>query len=247
MTADGSMCTTCVDSHGQTRSDCPEAPSGVCHSEIADSGLLCTACDGVSGPPECLPAECLVIDGCLRCVDPKDRVGVDCSVDYETSSGGSFGSSATSMYFSSCSFSWGVPEVSGTTCHYAGQDTCVVSQTDGWHCLSCQFRDGSGVQVCMDATEALPDPLADRPLDLPAPGTCTTDLGADGAMACATCTHEDLSATTSCHYTGLETCRLVWSQTPDSTCVAECRTVDGNRVSMCNSARGPVPEAGLPR
>jgi hypothetical protein len=84
------------------------------------------------------------------------------------------------------------------TCHYAGTQSCVTSEYDDWHCLDCAFRDSSALGVCMAGSEPLPDPFADRPSDLPAPGHCVTERGRNGTATCATCTRADLSATRSC-------------------------------------------------
>jgi RNA polymerase sigma-70 factor (ECF subfamily) len=240
MRSDGIVCTSCIDAHGETHSDCPEDPPSACHSEVTDAGFLCSSCDDQLGPPECMPAACMVIDRCLRCVDPKGRVGIDCSTDYGVSGGAGYGLSAVGVFFSSCEFSWGVAGVSGTTCHYPGLQTCTVSQADDWQCLECGYPDGSGGGLCNAASEPLPDPLADRPLDLPPPGTCASELDNDGRVLCATCTREDLSATTSCRYPGIESCDLT-DGGPDGNCLAECRRVDGSRVRVCNTPRGPRP------
>jgi len=193
---DGIACTTCVDAQSATHSDCPEAPP-VCHSEVSGTGLLCTRCPGQAA--ECVPAECRPIaDSCVRCVDPKDRVGLDCSGDDDMSRVTSSTRNAVDSYFASCTTESGAPEIAGTTCHYPGLNTCVVRQDADWHCVRCTYSNGAGLELCSDASEPLPDPLADRPPDLPAPGTCSTELASDGSIACMTCTREDLSATMSC-------------------------------------------------
>jgi RNA polymerase sigma-70 factor (ECF subfamily) len=236
---DGVVCTTCIDARGEARTDCPDDPPAACHSALAESGLLCTSCDGAA--PECLPAECAVIDRCLRCVDPRGHIGIDCSADYEVVRSGSYTTAAENVYFSSCRFNWGIAPVSGTTCHYPGPQSCTVSRPGSVHCLACQFPDGAGMQLCRDTSEPLPDPLVDRPLDLPAPGTCTTELTDDGTVACATCTRDDLTATISCRYAGIESCDMSPTDI-DPECVGQCRHVDGSRIRLCNSARGPRPD-----
>jgi len=201
VSTDGAVCTTCVGAHGEIHTDCPEEPVSVCQSEISDAGLVCSTCDNRPGESECLPAQCGVSDHCLRCVDPKGRVALDCSIDYEKvyTSGYSYGGGLDGdSFFSVCSYMSGVPKVSGTTCHYPGLKTCVESGGEGWHCIECTYPDGSGSGSCTLVSEPLLDPLADRPAYLPAPGTCTVERGADGAVTCAACTHEDLSATRSC-------------------------------------------------
>ena len=195
---DGVMCTTCVGPEGEIHSDCPQEPRPACQSVVADSGLLCSTCDSQPGVVECLPAECSVVDRCLRCVDPKRRTGVDCSVDYEVLPLVSYSDNGGDSFFSACTHISGLPQESATTCHFPGVKSCVVREYHDWHCIDCGFLDGSGVGLCGDASEPLPDPLADRPAYLPPPGTCTVELGADGAVTCAACTREDLSATRSC-------------------------------------------------
>jgi hypothetical protein len=107
-------------------------------------------------------------------------------------------SNAADSYFASCYTGSGARALAGTTCHYPGLQTCVVTQQEDWHCLRCTYPNGASLELCSDATQPLPDPLADRPLDLPAPGSCSSELASDGSTACMTCTREDLSATRSC-------------------------------------------------
>jgi hypothetical protein len=215
------VCTVCVDAHGETSTKCLDGPPASCQSTVDDAGLVCSTCEGQAGPPECLPAECSMINDCLRCVDPKGRVGVDCSVDYSTVFAASEGSIASGVFISSCTSTRGVPKMQGTTCHYPGPETCVVSEYGPSHCLSCLFPDGSGQLVCGDASEPLPDPLDGRPPGLPAPGSCTLQLGTDGAIACATCTRDDLSATTSCRDRAVDRCNGPPPRGAGITCVTE--------------------------
>ena len=99
--------------------------------------------------------------------------------------------------------------------------------------------------LCMDGSEPLPDPFADRPSDLPAPGHCVTELGPDGTARCATCTRADLSATRSCHYPGIVECAIsdLGTTTDEDGCVGRCTYEDGHQARMCESPRGvhPVP------
>ncbi|MEO7731212.1 MAG: hypothetical protein ABIY55_09590 [Kofleriaceae bacterium] len=186
--ATGIVCTLCVDETGFTFADCPAPPATSCHSEISETFRVCSTCDGQPGPPECLPAQCTgTEDGCLRCVDPKDRSATDCTRD-PIYSGGAGGDTE----FGSCS------NDGGLTCNYAGLQTCVVNEYPDWHCLACDYRDSSGGGVCMSASEPIPDPFWDRPKNLPAPGRCVLEYGIPGVVTCATCTRADMSATTSC-------------------------------------------------
>jgi hypothetical protein len=238
MRADGVMCTTCVDAHGETSSDCPDESPMTCQSYLANSGLVCSSCKDRPGAMECLPAECTLIDRCLRCADPKGRVAIDCSIDYPAlfAQGRSAGF-GTSTPMGSCSLISGVPRVSGMTCHYPGENSCVASQDGDWHCLSCEYPDRSSSRTCMDASTPLPDPLEIRPVNLPAPGTCTVERDTDGSVLCATCTREDLSATTSCQHAQLPRCSGEVPALPDPSCVVPCRRDQGSLEHMCSSPR----------
>jgi hypothetical protein len=244
LTDDGITCSTCIDAKGQTHSDCPD-PAVRCQSEVADSGLLCSSCEGQLGPPECLPAECGVFDRCMRCTDPKGRTGVDCSMDYEeVRTGGSLGIMPSNdrnldWNLAGCSFLWGFGNLGGTTCHYPGTTSCMVSGEDDWQCLSCSYSDGSGSGICTG--DGLPDPLANLPSDLPAPGNCVNKLGADGQVACTTCTHADGSATRSCHHPGVADCAFSFEDFLDPVCIIHCTLDDGSPVCLRNSASGPEP------
>jgi hypothetical protein len=217
-----------------------------CRSTINADGLVCSRCpgDAPGAAPECLAAACDVRDHCLRCVDPKGRVGRDCSVDYGVfETAGASGSSNAEFNFSICTFQWGVPLSSGTTCHYPGVNTCKVTDAGGdWHCLECSYADGSGSSVCADKSNPLYDPLIARPDDLPAPGFCVNDLDADGKVQCTTCMKNDLSATRSCHYPGIVECQFVFPEEgDDGKCSELCTFEDGHQALMCDSPRGPQP------
>jgi hypothetical protein len=234
-----------VRSHGLAPAALPIEPSSEasrasCTSAIDASGLLCTTCvhRDRRRTRECMPAQCGVVDRCLRCVDPRGRVGVDCSIDYELVPAGSFTMSPNNTFsFASCTFLWGVPSVSGTMCHYPGTRSCSVRREGNAHCLSCTHPDGSGIEICSDRSEPLPDPMADRPTDLPAPGQCVIEHSADGQVSCAACTRRDLSASRACHHPGAVACEL--SGADDTGCLGQCTLDDGNTARLCNSARGP--------
>jgi hypothetical protein len=174
-----------------------------------------------------------VIDHCLRCTDPKGRVASDCSIDYARAPGGSITSSGDSFSFASCTFSWGTPKATGTTCYYPGADSCVIDEEEDFHSLSCTYPDGSGSSMATDPDQPLLDPLIGRPDDLPAPGECITEV-VEGSV-CTTCAHDDLSAMRSCHFLGVSTC----SVSIGGACMGDCTLADGSRVQVCNSPRGP--------
>jgi hypothetical protein len=237
---DGALCTACTDAHGEIHSDCPETPPGICRSEIAESGLLCSTCDGQTGPPECLPAECRVQDRCLSCTDPKGRVGTDCSIDYALlRTDGVGGAPNAALNLASCSFVWGLGNTTGTTCHYPGTSSCIVSAKETSQCLLCSYPDGTSSGMCTG--DELPDPLASRPGDLPAPGTCINDIGADGNVSCTTCTRDDLGAVRSCHYPGIASCGMLEFEDWSTSCPVRCTLHDGSVARVCNSPSGPKP------
>jgi len=208
-----------------------------CTSTRDASGLVCSTCesDEPGAAPECLAAQCFASDHCLRCTDPKGRVATDCRVDYDQSPGASWTVMPGDTWsMASCTFSWGIPNAAATTCYYPGPDTCVTTtEAEDWQCLSCRYPDGSGSGICGGE---LPDPQIGRPDDLPAPGTCVNELGADGLVQCTTCTHDDLSATRSCRYPHVVDCEL-----PFDDFVWKCTLDDGSTVGLLNSTHGPQP------
>lgn len=220
----------------------PDAPEG-CTSTF-DAGLVCTRC-GDSAAPECLAAACVVIEGgCLQCTDPLGNVASDCTLDYtRLRSASATLPPGDTWSLATCTFAYGVPTGSGTTCYFPGTSSCTTTGDQDWHCLSCELEGGGGTGTCMDGSEPLPDPMIGRPGDLPAPGTCVTQIG-DDKHVCTTCTHEDLSATSSCHYPGIVFCDLfpVFDDSTDG-CLGSCTLIDGSEVRMCNSTRGPRPVA----
>jgi hypothetical protein len=220
------------------RSDLSREREHGCTSKVNASGLVCTTCgEGRRAQTECMAAQCNVSDHCMRCVDPKGRVARDCSIDFEKVRTGSFGGPPDNAFsFASCSFGFGAPAFSGTTCQYPGQDTCKLTDDEGGHCLTCTYSDGSGSGICGDAGDPFPDPQADRPDDLPRPGTCITERGADGQISCTACTRRDRSATRSCHIPGVVSCDFF---TEDQTGCHRCTLVDGSQALLCGSGRGP--------
>ena len=244
--ADGIVCNICPNELGYNTTDCPAVSPAGCVSEIASSGLVCSTCEDQPGPPECLPAECTSIeDNCLRCVDPKGRVAVDCSGLRDSASydNASLGMNNFNSYFGVCNFGWGPTAPFEMTCHYPGPQSCIAREYPDWHCLDCLYRDSTGGSLCMDGSEALPDPMADRPHGLPAPGTCTTERASDGTVTCATCTRADLSATTACYYNEAMTCESdYWFISGDRTCMS-CERLDGSPIAMCVSVSGIAPAA----
>jgi hypothetical protein len=219
-----------------------------CRSHINDSGLLCSRCpgDAPGAAPECLAATCQVDHRRLVCTDPKGRVGVDSSVDYSKFVVDNYSASPNGTFnFATCTFLFGIPKSSGTTCFYPGANTCESSEADGSHCLTCSYPNGGSLQICGADDNPLYDPLIERPDDLPAPGFCTNDLSADGQVECTTCMHDDLSATRSCHYPGIVECSIsdLGTTTDEDGCVGRCTYEDGHQARMCESPRGvhPVP------
>lgn len=220
-----------------------------CKSHIDDSGLLCSRCpgDAPGAAPECLAATCQVDHKKLVCTDPKGRIGVDSSIDYSKLEVDNYVDSPNGTFnFGNCTFLYGIPKTSGTTCFYPGANTCEVTENhDGTHCLTCSYPDGGSLQVCAAASDPLYDPLMERPDDLPAPGFCSNALSADGQVECTTCTHDDLSATRSCHYPGIVACAISGIGTTKDAdgCVGHCTYEDGHEVRMCPSPSGVYPAA----
>jgi hypothetical protein len=190
-----------------------------------------------------MAAQCFVDNHCLRCTDPKGRIARDCSIDYGVFTGGGIGGPSNGEFnFASCSFEFGAPAASGTTCQYPGAETCEVTTGDSGRCMQCTYPDGSGSGICGDATNPLYDPLIDRPDDFPATGICVNDLRADGQIECTTCMRDDLSVTRSCRYPGIVDCQLLFGG-EDPGCEALCTFQDGHKAKMCQSPRGlhPIP------
>jgi hypothetical protein len=223
----------------------PIPPARLCTSTIDADGLLCSVCaDAPTAAPECLAARCTIDNHCLTCTDPKGRIGTDCSKDYNGYIGAAYGGSPNGEFsFATCTFTWGEPKITGTTCNYPGGDTCVVEEYDEGSCMQCTYPDGSGAGVCGTGDNPLYDPLINRPDDLPGPGACISDLRPDGKVQCTTCVHGDLSATRSCRYPGIVDCDLSNPEDEAAGCVGRCTFEDGHQERMCDSPRGlhPVP------
>jgi hypothetical protein len=232
---EGAICTTCTDVKGNKKTVCEEAQGQDCVSEVKSAGELCTTCT-VNGQPvtTCSSAHCYVRNRCLECEDPRGNMGVDCSIDYEVLPTGSssFGSGET---FHSCGVSWGYPDGTTTSCHYPGPDSCPFSQEGDARCLICEYPGGSGLSLCLlDPNDPLPDVSAQRPDHLPPPGTCVDKTSADGAMACTTCTREDLTATTSCRHPAATWRDIVFND--DQLACARCMHADGIERTFCEPA-----------
>jgi RNA polymerase sigma-70 factor (ECF subfamily) len=230
---EGSVCTTCTDVNGGKKTVCEEAPPTDCVSEVKAAGLLCTTCTVNDQPvTTCSSAHCYVTNRCMECQDPRGNTGTDCSIDYEVLPTGMsmIGSGDT---YHSCTTSWGFPDGSTTSCHYPGLDTCTYSQPgQDARCIDCRYPDGSGLNTCLyDPNDPLPDVFAHRPDHLPPPGTCVDKTSPDGAMACTTCTRQDLTATTTCRHPAATQCEVVGYSDP-FVCV-NCTHADGTNRTFC--------------
>lgn len=167
----------------------------------------------------------------MECQDPRGNTGTDCSIDYEVLPTGSW-SIGGGDTFHSCTSTWGFPGGSMTSCHYPGLDTCTFSQQGDGRCIDCTYPDGSGVSTCLfDPNDPLPDVFAGRPDHLPPPGTCVDKTSEDGAMACTTCTRQDLSATTTCRHPEATWCEVAGYF--DSLVCALCAHADGTERTYC--------------
>ena len=89
---------------------------------------------------------------------------------------------------------------------------------------------------CLRYHAALYLSARDRPADLPAAGTCSTEPGAHGSIVCAACTHDDGSAARSCRIPGVVSCDLSFDE---DGCFGRCTLEDGSVQRLCNSPRGP--------
>ena len=216
---------------GPDPDDCgEECDEPSCTSAVDSFGLLCTTCteEGTSST-ECLPAECQTVDGCLECTDPQDRTATDCSQDYEQIPMASI-SLVGDGAFNPCSMVWGHPDASATTCRYPGVDSCVVTESpDGERCLRCE----EGPVVCVsDPDEPLPDPLAERPDDVPGPGACVHTEPSE-SVSCTTCTREDMSATRTCRHAAEEPCDPDPADPGDDPSCVACTLSDGTVEPLC--------------
>jgi len=233
----------------ETPLESDEAAVRACTSRVNAAGLVCSRCpgDAPGAKPECLPAQCNVLDHCLECTDPKGRVARDCSMDYELAPAGGIGGSPNAEFgFGSCHFLFGIPKASGTTCHYPGANSCEITVDGPIQCMTCTHPDGSSNGECLDAPDTLPDPLINRPDDLPAPGFCVNDLSPDGKIECTTCTKDDLSATRSCHYPGIVACNILTGPVdPAGKCSLLCTFEDSHQELLCDTPRGVRPTSRL--
>lgn len=216
---DGTVCTTCLETDGHYETACDE-PAG-CTSTVDGFGRVCTTCPG-RAEPECLPADCVQVDGCLECEDPKGHRATDCSPEYGVFAGTSAGF-PVSAQFGGGSTTWGYPGGSFTGATYPGVNSCFPFEEEGVRCLVC--RNGAGVCTPYVDDWVQPDPLADRPANLPAPGTCVSETSADGLTQCMTCTREDLTAQVWCHH-------------PEQ---AYCQVAGGPVDELCWECDGPQP------
>jgi hypothetical protein len=208
----------------------PDECDGDCTSTLTEFGLVCTTCDG-DAPPECLVAACSVIDRCMHCTDPKGRVGVDCSIDYEVLPIASW-SVGGGDNFNVCNVAWGFPGGASGNCHYAGTESCSIAEGDDETCVQCTYQDGSGSGLCA-APESIPDTMAGRPSGLPEPGACITETAEDG-VECSTCTRDDLSATKACRFAPAPSCESLRDDDPQK-CLA-CTLEDGSTATVCDGA-----------
>jgi RNA polymerase sigma-70 factor, ECF subfamily len=233
----GATCTRCTDANGRVETTCTggEWPTD-CTSVLQAHGVVCSTCPGDGDEaPECLVAECNVVGPCLECIDPKGRVGTDCSIDYGALSlaSASVGGGGT---FNVCMAIWGFPDGATGNCHYPGNQSCIYRESGVARCIDCTYRDGSGGSRCLlDASDPLPEVMAGRPSSLPPPGQCVTETSADGLVECSTCTRYDLSATRSCRLPPAEWCETAPGKQPGEKC-AVCRLEEGGVAQLCDSA-----------
>jgi hypothetical protein len=202
-----------------------------CTSTMTDFGLVCTSCPGDGGPPECLVGFCGVSNRCLECTDPKGRVAIDCSIDYESlyTEGTSIGGGET---FNVCGVTRGYPGGASGTCLYPGTESCTYFEEGDGRCIECT----SGTLMCMfDPDYELPDVMAGRPSTLPAPGECITETSQGDTVQCSTCTREDLSATKNCRFPPAESCTAVDAYGALELCIV-CVLDGGGVTEMCDDA-----------
>jgi len=232
---DGEVCTTCTDAQGRAETNCSAGWSpSECTSVLQSFGLVCSTCAGAgAAAPECLVADCQVIDRCMECSDPKGRVARDCSIDYEVlpTASSTYGGGDT---FNVCGASYGFPGGASAYCHYPGEGTCTHNEAGDVSCANCTYPDGSGTGAC-GAGVPPPDFSIGRPTSLPSPGQCITETGPDGAPRCTTCTRADLAATKVCRFPPAEFCDVSGTANPIEKCMA-CRLVGGGTAAICDGA-----------
>jgi hypothetical protein len=218
------------------RAGSDDGDAQTCTSEVDSFGVMCTTCTGDGAPTtECMPADCSYRDdqGCLVCLDPKDREATDCSGDLDPDhyirSTGRHGGDG---WF--CSVVWGDPRGSQTNCQSLGVDSCRDEPSpDGGHCITCEFHRGGGFQSCAPDPD---DPIIysdETPVDLPPPGQCVSRVSPDGLVRCATCTREDQTAMMTCNHPAIEACNPDGADPDDPDCF-ECRRPEtGDVIEVC--------------
>ena len=232
---DGEICTTCTDAQGRAETTCADGWSpSECTSVLQSYGLVCSTCaGGGAAAPECLVADCHVIDSCLECTDPKGRAATDCSIDYELLPTASTGYGGGDTY-DVCGASYGFPGGASATCKYPGIDTCRYTRSGDASCVDCSYPDGGGTGACV-LDDSLPEFSIGRPSGLPPPGQCITETGPDGAPRCSTCTRADLAATKVCRFPPADFCDVAHTDNPIEKCLA-CNLVGGGTAAICDGA-----------
>lgn len=236
---DGSLCTTCVDEAGNSETVCetpgpqdPEQPDPSCFTYVEAWRFMCTVCDGGGAwETECVAAQCSTDgNGCYTCVDENGRTESGCSENLDC---WGYGDSATGAHsFTACTTSVCPDGTATRTCHYPGPETCNYTEIRGSRCLSCGYPDGSGTYTCLsDPNDPMPDPLFDRPADLPAPGTCVTEASPGGFWSCTTCTEADGYASSNCSYGAASSCTA--ERLDDDRTCSRCTYPDGSVSSLC--------------
>jgi hypothetical protein len=226
---------TCADEAGNSQTVCeapakedPEPPE--CWSFVDAWRFIGTVCEG-DASTECVAAQCSTDGaGCYTCVDASGNSVSECIENLDC---WGYGDTATGAYsFTSCYTSVCPDGTATKTCHYPGPDTCEESIEGDARCFQCTYPDGSGAGVCLlDPDEPLPDPLFDRPADLPAPGTCVTEASPGGFWSCTTCTAEDGLATSNCNYAAASACTK--ETLADGRVCSNCTYPDGSVASLC--------------
>lgn len=230
---DSSVCTTCADEAGNSETVCeapdPEQPGSECFSYVDAWRFICTICDG-TWEAECEAARCSTDGaGCYTCATADGHTISGCSDNLDC---WSYSASATGTYsFTACETTVCPDGTATKTCHYPGPDTCTYSEEGDARCLSCTYPDGSGTGTCLfDPNEPMPDPLFDRPADLPAPGRCVTDASPGGFWSCTTCTDAAGYARSTCTYGASSSCT---AESQGSNVCSNCTYPDGSDTSLC--------------
>lgn len=212
----------------------PNPPDPQCSTFVDSWRFMCTICsDG--RPTECVAAHCSTDGaGCYTCEDENGNTVSDCGVNLDCASQSA--SATGSFSFSVCETVVCPDGTATKTCNYPGSNSCETSTDGDVRCVDCTYPDGNGMGVCAyDPTEPLPDPFADRPTDLPAPGTCVTEASPGGFWSCTTCTDEDGLTTSECSYAASSTCTAEWRD--DGRLCSNCTYPDGTDSSVCLTVR----------